>query len=174
MAWIRLTAAISTGLLAAGGVPVASAQTPQDTAARPADGQGAPLVPINTRTPGRPYLSVSFLIVRPAVPVFVAVTVAHTRRSRPGWTERKPTLRITRAVYAAAVLSITFFPITAALGKYANQIHLWNRSNVVPIPTTDATAITSVITFVPLGIFLPLISCVFGDLGRLALARWPA
>ncbi|MFJ4846985.1 MULTISPECIES: S8 family serine peptidase [unclassified Streptomyces] len=54
MAWIRLTAAISTGLLlAAGGVPTASARTPQDTAARPAGGPGSPPVTVRLVTGDR-------------------------------------------------------------------------------------------------------------------------
>ncbi|MBO4256653.1 S8 family serine peptidase [Streptomyces griseorubiginosus] len=54
MAWIRLTAAISTGLLlAAGGVPAASAQTPQDTVVRSAGGQGEPPVTVRLATGDR-------------------------------------------------------------------------------------------------------------------------
>ncbi|MEU6147733.1 S8 family serine peptidase [Streptomyces sp. NPDC047081] len=54
MAWIRLTAAISTGLLlAGGGVPAASAQTPRDSAARPAGGPGGPPVTVRLVTGDR-------------------------------------------------------------------------------------------------------------------------
>ncbi|MFJ5214149.1 S8 family peptidase [Streptomyces sp. NPDC088354] len=54
MAWIRLTAAISTGLLlTAGGVSSASARTPQETAARPAGGQGASSVTVRLVTGDR-------------------------------------------------------------------------------------------------------------------------
>ncbi|MFD3454353.1 S8 family peptidase [Streptomyces sp. NPDC058691] len=54
MAWIRLTAAISTGLLlTAGGVPSASARTPQDSAARPAGGQGGSSVTVRLVTGDR-------------------------------------------------------------------------------------------------------------------------
>ncbi|MFC9916182.1 VanZ family protein [Streptomyces sp. NPDC127197] len=82
------------------------------------------------------------------------------RLSQPGWTSRQAVLRITASVYAAAVLSITVFPITVTWGKYANQTPWYSQINFAPLITIDATAIPNVIMFIPLGVLLPLISQV--------------
>lgn len=103
-------------------------------------------------------------VLGPAVAVYTAVTAVRARRSRPGWTPRHAVLRITAAVYAAAVLSITVFPITVTWGKYANQTPWYEQINYLPLVTIDATAVPNVIMFVPLGILLPLTSRVSGAL----------
>lgn len=103
-------------------------------------------------------------ILGPTMAVFTAVTVLRARRSRPGWTHRHAALRITAAVYAAAVLSITVFPITVTWGEFANQMPWTNQINYQPLVTLDATAVPNVIMFIPLGILLPLISRVSGVL----------
>ncbi|MFD7278175.1 VanZ family protein [Streptomyces sp. NPDC059862] len=88
------------------------------------------------------------------------VTMLRARLSQPGWTSRQAVLRITASVYAAAVLSITVFPITVTWGKYANQTPWYSQINFAPLITIDATAIPNVIMFIPLGVLLPLISQV--------------
>ncbi|OAH11762.1 VanZ family protein [Streptomyces jeddahensis] len=96
----------------------------------------------------------------PVLAVFAVVTMLRVRLSQPGWTGRQAVLRITASVYAAAVLSITVFPLTVTWGKYANQAPWYSQINFIPLITLDTTAIPNVIMFFPLGVLLPLISQV--------------
>jgi glycopeptide antibiotics resistance protein len=96
----------------------------------------------------------------PAIAVFAMVTMLRVRLSQPGWTSRQAVLRITAGVYAAAVVSITIFPLAVTWGKYANQMPWYNQINFIPLITIDATAIPNVIMFIPLGALLPLMSQV--------------
>ncbi|MEV0302372.1 VanZ family protein [Streptomyces prasinus] len=102
------------------------------------------------------------LVLGPGLVAFAAVTAVRARRSRPGWTGRHAVLRIATAVYAAAVLSITVFPLTVTWGQYANQNPWYSQINFIPLITFDVTAVPNVIMFVPLGMLLPLISRVSG------------
>ncbi|MFC9916761.1 VanZ family protein, partial [Streptomyces sp. NPDC127197] len=82
--------------------------------------------------------------IGPALAVFAVVTMLRVRLAQPGWTSRQAVLRITTSVYAAAVLSITVFPITVTWGKYANQTPWYSQINFAPLITIDATAIPNV------------------------------
>ncbi|MFF0108185.1 VanZ family protein [Streptomyces hirsutus] len=109
-------------------------------------------------------------VLGPALIAFAAMTAVRARRSQPGWTGRHAGLRITTAVHAAAVLSITVFPITVTWGQYADQTPWYHQINFIPLITSDVTAVPNVIMFVPLGMLLPLISRVSGALRATAVS----
>ncbi|MEF9907961.1 VanZ family protein [Streptomyces sp. P9-A2] len=109
-------------------------------------------------------------VLGPGLIAFAAATAVRARRSQPGWTGRHAGVRIAAAVYAAAVLSITVFPITVTWGEYASQTPWYNQINFIPLITFDVTAVPNVIMFVPFGMLLPLISRVSGVLRATAVS----
>ncbi|MGW5329718.1 VanZ family protein [Streptomyces sp. NPDC004014] len=99
-------------------------------------------------------------VLGPALAAFLAVAAVRHRRAQPGWTGRHVVLRAAACLYAAAVLSITVFPLEVTWGKYANQMPWWNQINFIPLVTADMTAVPNILMFVPLGVMLPLLTRV--------------
>jgi glycopeptide antibiotics resistance protein len=62
------------------------------------------------------------------------------------------------AVYAAAVLSLTVFPLEVTYGIYANQSPWYGQISFIPLLTADVTMIPNVIMLIPAGFLLPLLS----------------
>ncbi|MFD7705409.1 VanZ family protein [Streptomyces caelestis] len=94
-------------------------------------------------------------VLGPALVLFAAVTVVRVRRAV--WDRRRGLLRLAAAVYAAAVLSLTVFPLNVTWGEYANQAPWIGQINFVPLLTADITMVPNVIMTVPAGFLLPLL-----------------
>ncbi|MFI2373557.1 VanZ family protein [Streptomyces sp. NPDC018964] len=94
-------------------------------------------------------------VLGPALVLFTAVTVVRVRRGV--WDGRQGLLRLAAAVYAAAVLSLTVFPLNVTWGEYANQAPWIGQINFVPLLTADITMVPNVIMMVPAGFLLPLL-----------------
>ncbi|MFF8997148.1 VanZ family protein [Streptomyces achromogenes] len=109
-------------------------------------------------------------VLGPALAVFLAVAAVRHRRARPGWTARHVVLRTAACLYAAAVLSITVFPLEVTWGRYANQMPWTNQVNYVPLVTADVTAVPNILMFVPLGFLLPLLTRVDGAARAVAVS----
>ncbi|MEU6973072.1 VanZ family protein [Kitasatospora aureofaciens] len=99
-------------------------------------------------------------VLGPALAAFLAVAAVRHHRAQPGWTGQHVVLRAAACLYAAAVLSITLFPLEVTWGMYANQMPWWNQINFVPLVTADMTAVPNILMFVPLGVMLPLLTRV--------------
>lgn len=95
-------------------------------------------------------------VLGPALVLFAAGTVVRVRRG--AWNGRRALLRLVAAVYAAAVLSLTVFPLNVTWGEYANQAPWIGQINFVPLLTADITMVPNVIMLVPAGFLLPLLS----------------
>ncbi|MFF5471869.1 VanZ family protein [Streptomyces achromogenes] len=109
-------------------------------------------------------------VLGPALAVFLGVAAVRHRRARPGWTGRHVVLRTAACLYAAAVLSITVFPLEVTWGRYANQMPWTNQVNYVPLVTADVTAVPNILMFVPLGFLLPLLTRVDGAARAVAVS----
>ncbi|MFI8089735.1 VanZ family protein [Streptomyces sp. NPDC086080] len=94
-------------------------------------------------------------VLGPALVLFAAGTVIRVRRGV--WDKRRGLLRLAAAVYLAAVLSLTVFPLNVTWGKYANQAPWIDQINFVPLLTADITMVPNVIMLVPAGFLLPLL-----------------
>lgn len=94
-------------------------------------------------------------VLGPALVLFAAGTVIRVRRGV--WDRRQGLLRLAAAVYVAAVLSLTVFPLNVTWGEYANQAPWIGQINFVPLLTADITMVPNVIMMVPAGFLLPLL-----------------
>ncbi|ARF73559.1 VanZ family protein [Kitasatospora albolonga] len=95
-------------------------------------------------------------VLGPALAVFALVALIRHRRDVPGWRGGPLVLRIAAALYAAAVASLTFFPLWIYGGSYRNQAEWIGQIQPVPLLMADITMIPNVIMFMPLGFLLPL------------------
>ena len=98
------------------------------------------------------------VVLGPALVVAGAVIAWRAARRRPGWSGPHALTRLAGALYAAAVLAITLFPIAVARGRYADQTPWWDKVNPVPLITLDLSAVPNAVMFVPLGVLLPLVT----------------
>ncbi|GAB2852510.1 hypothetical protein GCM10022221_59920 [Actinocorallia aurea] len=98
----------------------------------------------------------SAFVLGPALAVFAVFAVFRAVRRAPGWTPPQTLTRCAAALYAAAVLDLTVFPITATYGEYANQTPWYDLVNFIPVLTADLTFVPNVIMLVPFGFLLPL------------------
>ncbi|MFE2290939.1 VanZ family protein [Streptomyces sp. NPDC059452] len=97
-------------------------------------------------------------VLGPALAVFALVALVRHRRDAPGWRGGGPlALRIATALYAAAVASLTFFPLWVYGGDYRNQAEWISQIQPVPLLMADITMVPNVIMFMPLGFLLPLL-----------------
>ncbi|KES09079.1 hypothetical protein BU52_03245 [Streptomyces toyocaensis] len=94
-------------------------------------------------------------VLGPALVLFATGTVIRVRRGV--WDKRRGLLRLAAAVYVAAVLSLTVFPLNVTWGEYANQAPWIGQINFVPLLTADVTMVPNVIMMVPAGFLLPLL-----------------
>ncbi|MEU8653560.1 VanZ family protein [Streptomyces sp. NPDC048737] len=94
-------------------------------------------------------------VLGPLLVLFAAGTVIQVKRG--AWDRRRGLLRLTAAVYTAAVLSLTVFPLDVTWGEYANQAPWIGQINFVPLLTADITIVPNVIMMVPAGFLLPLL-----------------
>ncbi|MFJ4619977.1 VanZ family protein [Streptomyces sp. NPDC088812] len=95
-------------------------------------------------------------VLGPALVLFAAGTAVQVWRG--AWNERRALLQLAAAVYVAAVLSLTIFPLEVTWGVYANQAPWYGQINFVPLLTADITIVANVIMMVPAGLLLPLMS----------------
>ncbi|WP_320778409.1 VanZ family protein [Streptomyces sp. CRN 30] len=95
-------------------------------------------------------------VLGPALVLFAVVTAVQVWRG--AWNVRRALLQMTAAVYAAAVLSLTVFPLNVTWGEYANQAPWIGQINFIPLLTADITMVPNVIMLVPFGFLLPLMS----------------
>ncbi|MFJ4153031.1 VanZ family protein [Streptomyces galbus] len=107
------------------------------------------------------------MVLGPLLALFACVAIIRMRRGVPGWSGRHTVLRAATALYGAAVLSLTVFPLYVTWGQYANQSPWYNQVNFIPLLTADVTAIPNIIMMIPLGFLLPLVS-------RRATSLWRA
>ncbi|MBC6462799.1 VanZ family protein [Actinomadura sp. HBU206391] len=103
-------------------------------------------------------------VLGPALVVFTLVALARRRGNVPGWRGGPLALRAVTALYAAAVASLTFFPLWIYGGDYRNRASWIGQVQPIPLLTADISMIPNVIMFVPLGFLLPLLShgCTLG------------
>ncbi|MFI1422338.1 VanZ family protein [Streptomyces sp. NPDC020731] len=94
-------------------------------------------------------------VLGPLLVLFAAGTVVQVRRG--AWDRRRALLQLAAAVYAAAVLSLTVFPLNVTWGEYANQTPWIEQINFIPLLTADITMVPNVIMLVPAGFLLPLL-----------------
>lgn len=106
------------------------------------------------------------LVLGPLLAVYTVVLAARARRGTAGHTRRCTTLRFVTALYAAAVLSITVFPLNITWGEGANLMPWYNQLNWLPLLTMDVSALPNVVMLIPLGLLLPLISARATSAGR--------
>lgn len=100
----------------------------------------------------------SELVLGPLLAAFCALAALRALRRRPGWTGGHALTRLTAALYAAAVLDLTIFPIDVTYGEYANQTPWYDLVNFIPLLVVDPTFVPNVLMLVPLGVLLPLTS----------------
>ncbi|WP_433546562.1 VanZ family protein [Streptomyces sp. CA-294286] len=108
-------------------------------------------------------------VLGPALAVFVLVALARRRRDVPGWRGGPLVLRLVTALYAAAVASLTVFPLWIYGGDYRNQAAWIGQIQPVPLLMADLSMIPNIVMFVPLGFLLPLLLPRLGR-GRTVLA----
>jgi glycopeptide antibiotics resistance protein len=94
-------------------------------------------------------------VLGPLLILFAAGLAVRVRRG--AWNRRHALLQLTAAVYVAAVLSLTVFPLNVTWGEYANQAPWIGQINFVPLLTADVTIVPNVIMMVPAGFLLPLL-----------------
>ncbi|PVC69440.1 VanZ family protein [Streptomyces sp. CS081A] len=97
-------------------------------------------------------------VLGPALAVFAVIAFVRRRGDVPGWRGGPLALRVLAAVYAAAVLSITVFPLWIYGGGYRNAAPWISQIQPIPLLIADVSMIPNVIMFVPLGFLLPLLS----------------
>ncbi|MGJ3560151.1 VanZ family protein [Streptomyces sp. INA 01156] len=93
-------------------------------------------------------------VLGPLLVLFAASTVVQVRRG--AWNRRRALLQLAAAVYVAAVLSLTIFPLNVTWGEYANQAPWISQINFIPLLTADITMVPNVIMMVP-SFLLPLV-----------------
>ncbi|WP_320780035.1 VanZ family protein [Streptomyces sp. CRN 30] len=94
-------------------------------------------------------------VLGPSLVLFAAGTAVQVWRDV--WNVRRALLQLAAAVYVAAVLSLTVFPLDVTWGEYANQAPWTGQINFVPLLTADVTAVPNVLMTVPAGFLLPLL-----------------
>ncbi|MEW2073801.1 VanZ family protein [Streptomyces sp. NPDC013433] len=98
----------------------------------------------------------SSLVLGPLLVVFAVVTGVQVWRD--AWNVRRALLQMAVAVYTAAVLSLTIFPLNVTWGTYANQASWIEQINFIPLIVADITMVPNVIMLIPAGFLLPLLS----------------
>ncbi|MFD3735085.1 VanZ family protein [Streptomyces sp. NPDC058632] len=106
------------------------------------------------------------LVLGPLLAAYAVVLAIRARRGTAGHTGRHAVFRFTVVLYAAAVLSITVFPLDITWGEGANLMPWYNQLNWLPLLTMDVSALPNVVMLVPLGLLLPLISSRATSAGR--------
>ncbi|MFJ9687301.1 VanZ family protein [Streptomyces bacillaris] len=96
-------------------------------------------------------------VLGPALLLFALVALVRHRRDAPGWRGGPLLLRCVTALYAAAVASLTLFPLWIHGGAYRNQAEWTGQIQPVPLLLADITMVPNVIMFLPLGFLLPLL-----------------
>ncbi len=95
-------------------------------------------------------------VLGPALVLFAVGSAVQVWRG--AWHVRRALLQLAAAVYVAAVLSLTIFPLEVTWGEYANQAPWIGQINFIPLLTADITIVPNVIMMVPFGFLLPLMS----------------
>ncbi|WP_151773460.1 VanZ family protein [Streptomyces abyssomicinicus] len=98
----------------------------------------------------------STLVLGPLLVVFALFTGVQVWRD--AWNVRRALLQTAVAVYAAAVLSLTVFPLNVTWGVYANQSPWVGQISFVPLIGADVTMIANVVMMIPAGFLFPLLS----------------
>lgn len=98
----------------------------------------------------------SSLVLGPLLLLFALVTGVQVWRD--AWNVRRALLQMAAAVYAAAVLSLTIFPLEVTWGMYANQAPWYGQLSFVPLIGADVTMLANVLLTVPAGFLFPLLS----------------
>ncbi|MFW3470079.1 VanZ family protein [Streptomyces microflavus] len=96
-------------------------------------------------------------ILGPALVAFALVALARYRRDASGWSGCPLVVRAVTALYAAAVASLTVFPLWIYGGMYRNQAEWYTQIQPIPLLMADITMIPNVAMFLPLGFLLPLL-----------------
>lgn len=109
-------------------------------------------------------------VVGPALAAFAVVAVRRRRADLPGWRGGPLALRVTTAVYLAAVASLTLLPLWVYGGAYRNQTPWTSRFQLVPLVVADVSMVANLLMFVPFGFLLPLLSRRWTTLGRTVVA----
>jgi glycopeptide antibiotics resistance protein len=94
-------------------------------------------------------------VLGPLLVLFAVGTVVQVRRD--AWNMHRALLQLAAAVYVAAVLSLTVFPLNVTWGEYASQSPWTGQINFIPLLTADITMVPNVIMLVPGGFLLPLL-----------------
>ncbi|MGP4086155.1 VanZ family protein [Streptomyces sp. KR55] len=110
------------------------------------------------------------MVLVPALVLFAVLVLLRARAGSPGWTGRHALLRLGGALYAAAVLQLTIFPLHVVFGTYANQTPWYEMVQWVPLIIADFSFVPNVIMMLPLGALLPLMSVRVSSPGRAVLA----
>ncbi|MFE7186927.1 VanZ family protein [Streptomyces erythrochromogenes] len=97
-------------------------------------------------------------VLGPALLFFALFAFARRRGNIPGWRGGPLVLRAVAALYAAAVVSITIFPLWIYGGAYRNQAPWTGQIQPIPLLMADISMLPNVVMFVPLGCLLPLFS----------------
>ncbi|MEU3516854.1 VanZ family protein [Streptomyces sp. NPDC006654] len=97
-------------------------------------------------------------VLGPALAVFAIIAFARRRGNVPGWRGGPLVLRVVTALYAAAVASLTLFPLWIYGGDYRNTAPWVSQIQPIPLLMADISMIPNVIMFIPLGFLLPLFS----------------
>ncbi|MEU6310719.1 VanZ family protein [Streptomyces sp. NPDC047014] len=97
-------------------------------------------------------------VLGPALLIFALFALARRRGHIPGWRGGPLVLRAVTALYAAAVVSITVFPLWVYGGAYRNEAPWTGQIQPIPLLMADVSMIPNVVMFVPLGFLLPLLS----------------
>ncbi|MFF8103326.1 VanZ family protein [Streptomyces sp. NPDC016640] len=106
-------------------------------------------------------------VLGPLLVLFAAGTVVRVWRG--AWNGRRALLQLAAAVYVAAVLSLTVFPLNVTWGEYANQAPWIGQVNFIPLLTADITMVPNVLMMAPAGFLLPLVSRYATSPSRAAL-----
>ncbi|MCX2927483.1 VanZ family protein [Streptomyces sp. NEAU-W12] len=109
------------------------------------------------------------LVLGPLLAAYAVVLALRARRGTAGSTGRYAVLRFTVVLYAAAVLSITVFPLNVTWGEYANLMPWYSQVNWLPLLTMDVSALPNVVMLVPLGLLFPLVSSRAASAGRVTV-----
>ncbi|MET8621686.1 MULTISPECIES: VanZ family protein [Streptomyces] len=97
-------------------------------------------------------------VLGPALGAFALLALARRRKDVPGWRGGPLALRVLTALYAAAVVSITLFPLSIYGGAYRSTTPWLSLIQPIPLLMADMSMVPNVIMFVPLGFLLPLLA----------------
>ncbi|MFI2471644.1 VanZ family protein [Streptomyces globisporus] len=97
------------------------------------------------------------VILGPALVAFCLVALVRHRRDASGWSGGPLVVRAVTALYAAAVASLTIFPLWIYGGMYRNQAEWYTQIQPIPLLMADITMVPNVLMFLPLGFLLPLL-----------------